>query len=100
MSNAQLELTMTQPLGGPVTVSYAFGLGNTLATFQPAITGTLGTSGASTPLYSTNQFALPGFLAFDPVASVPEAFTWVMMLIGFAGLGFAFHRSRRKPSFA
>jgi PEP-CTERM motif len=31
---------------------------------------------------------------------VPEPATWAMMLLGFAGLGFAFRRSRRKVSFA
>jgi hypothetical protein len=31
---------------------------------------------------------------------VPEPATWAMMLIGFAGLGFAFRHSRRKVSFA
>jgi hypothetical protein len=35
-----------------------------------------------------------------PVTAVPEPSTWAMMLIGFAGLGFAFHRSRRKVSMA
>jgi len=30
------------------------------------------------------------------VPGVPEPSTWAMMLIGFAGLGFAFRRSRRK----
>jgi hypothetical protein len=34
------------------------------------------------------------------IRSVPEPSTWVMMLIGFAGLGFAFRQSRRKVSFA
>jgi CHRD domain/PEP-CTERM motif len=34
------------------------------------------------------------------LGAVPEPSTWVMMLIGFAGLGFAFRRSRRKVSFA
>jgi hypothetical protein len=33
-------------------------------------------------------------------AGVPEPSTWAMMLIGFAGLGFAFRHSRRKVSFA
>ena len=33
-------------------------------------------------------------------STVPEPATWVMMLLGFAGLGFAFRRSRRKASFA
>ena len=32
--------------------------------------------------------------------TVPEPATWVMMLIGFVGLGFAFRRSRRKAAFA
>jgi hypothetical protein len=31
---------------------------------------------------------------------VPEPATWVMMLLGFAGLGFAFKQSRRKVSMA
>jgi hypothetical protein len=33
------------------------------------------------------------------VAAVPEPATWAIMLIGFLGVGFAFHRSRRKLSF-
>jgi PEP-CTERM motif len=38
---------------------------------------------------------------FTPVApGVPEPSTWALMLLGFAGLGFAFRRSRRKVSFA
>jgi PEP-CTERM motif len=32
--------------------------------------------------------------------AVPEPSTWAMMLIGFAGLGFAFRQPRRKVSFA
>jgi CHRD domain-containing protein len=34
------------------------------------------------------------------VSAVPELSTWALMLIGFAGLGFAFRHSRRKVSFA
>jgi hypothetical protein len=43
-----------------------------------------------------------GTLTFDytPTAAVPEPPTWAMMLLGFAGLGFAFRQSRRKASFA
>jgi hypothetical protein len=33
-------------------------------------------------------------------AAVPEPSTWAMMLLGFAGLAFAFRQSRRKVSFA
>jgi hypothetical protein len=41
---------------------------------------------------------LTGTLTFDftPNAAVPEPSTWAMMLLGFAGLGFAFRQSRRK----
>jgi hypothetical protein len=34
------------------------------------------------------------------VGGVPEPSTWAMMLLGFAGLAFAFRQSRRKVSFA
>jgi PEP-CTERM motif len=34
------------------------------------------------------------------ISAVPEPSTWAMMLIGFAGLGFAFRQSRRMVSFA
>jgi hypothetical protein len=30
------------------------------------------------------------------VAAVPEPSTWAMIIIGFVGLGFAFHQSRRR----
>ena len=36
----------------------------------------------------------------NPISAVPEPSTWAMMLLGFAGLGFAFRKSRRKVSFA
>jgi hypothetical protein len=36
----------------------------------------------------------------DLAAAAPEPSTWAMMLLGFAGLGFAFRQSRRKVSFA
>jgi hypothetical protein len=36
----------------------------------------------------------------DVASAVPEPSTWAMILIGFAGLGFAFRQSRRKVSLA
>jgi hypothetical protein len=42
------------------------------------------------------------FTAYEDitVTAVPEPSTWAMMLLGFAGLGFAFRQSRRKVSLA
>jgi hypothetical protein len=39
-------------------------------------------------------------LTFAAAGAVPEPSTWAMMLIGFAGLGFAFRQSRREASLA
>jgi hypothetical protein len=40
------------------------------------------------------------FTVAAAASAVPEPSTWAIMLIGFAGLGFAFRQSRRKVSFA
>jgi PEP-CTERM motif len=37
-------------------------------------------------------------LAADPLAAVPEASTWAMMLMGFAGLGLAAFRKRPRKT--
>jgi hypothetical protein len=44
----------------------------------------------------------PGVNVYDgfSTSAVPEISTWAMMLLGFAGLGFAFRRSRRRAAFA
>jgi hypothetical protein len=97
--NAQLLLTMTQASNGNITATYAFGNGNQLTSFVPDAAGTvtLGSNGSATDAYSTNQFVVPGFFGFTPVAStVPEPSTWAMMLLGFAGLGYAGYRVSRK----
>jgi PEP-CTERM motif len=40
-------------------------------------------------------------IQFSPGVATPEPSTWAMMLLGFAGLGFAFRRqSRRRASLA
>jgi hypothetical protein len=50
----------------------------------------------------TAASALPPFALLDSVSAtqgtVPEPSTWVMMVLGFAGLGYAgFRSNRRKP---
>jgi hypothetical protein len=46
----------------------------------------------------TQQF--PGGEIRGFLSAVPEPATWAMMLLGFAGLGFAFRQSQRRVSFA
>jgi hypothetical protein len=78
------------------TVSAPGGL--TLADLEPNSNGVV--SAAQTWILAVVNdcpVAAVGIIA-DPnvVPGVPEPSTWAMMLIGFAGLSFAFRRSRRK----
>jgi hypothetical protein len=50
---------------------------------------------AGPEVFNGNGFA---GVTFTAVPAVPEPSTWAMLLIGFAGLGFVFRRSRRKLS--
>jgi hypothetical protein len=59
----------------------------------PDVTVTLGRSTGGWIFASEIQF-------LGVSSAVPEPSTWAMMLIGFAGLCFAFRQSRRKVSFA
>jgi hypothetical protein len=93
------------------TYSMTFDLTNA-ATYNPAFVTLEGGTvlGAETALVAgllagetylnihTTMF--PGGEIRGFLSAVPEPQTWVMMLLGFAGLGFAFRRSRRKVSFA
>jgi hypothetical protein len=55
----------------------------------------------SETMSSTQGFGFTyAFTAAGFSGAVPEPSTWVMLLLGFAGLGFAFRRSRRKAAFA
>jgi outer membrane lipase/esterase len=51
------------------------------------------------PTATAHTLIADAFLA-EAVTAVPEPSTWAMLLIGFAGLGFACRQSRRKVSFA
>ena len=46
-------------------------------------------------LTGTHIAGIPGAAVFELTSAVPESSTWAMMLIGFAGLGFAGYRASR-----
>jgi PEP-CTERM motif len=50
--------------------------------------------------FGPNTPQLSGINFYRGVAAVPEPATWAMMLLGFAGLGFAFRHSRRNVAAA
>jgi len=94
LADPQLELALSLNTAGSdiVTAYYAFGSGNTLASFTSSLTA-FGSTAASTNMFTVKNFAVAGFQAFTPV--VPEPSTWAMMLLGFTGLGFAGYRKAR-----
>jgi uncharacterized protein (TIGR03118 family) len=59
--------------------------------------GASGPSGSPNVLYFTDGTNGQTAGLFGAITSVPEPSTWIMMLAGFAGLGFVgFHRSRKR----
>jgi PEP-CTERM motif len=69
-----------------------------------SVLNALGTTGAGpysiTAEYTITAVGAGSSNATINVSAVPEPATWGMMLLGFAGLAFAFRQSRRKVSFA
>lgn len=98
----------------PTAETFSYNLyipSNTLASvlvFAEAISaGGYPTGAIADPYIQINSnFANAGQFAFiesagivnSPVAGVPETSTWAMMLLGFAGLGFAGYRGSRKSA--
>jgi PEP-CTERM motif len=75
--------------------SLAFASGFTTGSLNITVTDLTpsGSSLAGFEYSSTSGITLP-----IPVAAVPEASTWAMMLFGFAGLGFMAYRRSRKDN--
>jgi hypothetical protein len=55
-------------------------------------------NGLLTPVlnYSGHGLGAANGAAFDPPGTIPEPSTWMMLLLGFAGLGFFGYRASRK----
>jgi PEP-CTERM motif len=60
----------------------------------------MGVGGDPNTLYFTDGIDGETHGPFGAISVVPEPSTWPMMLLGFAGLGFAFRQSPRKMLFA
>jgi hypothetical protein len=71
--------------------------GGTIAAAEAALETALV---AGNTYLNIHTMAFPGGEIRGFLSAVPEPSTWAMMLIGFAGLGFAFRGSRRNVSLA
>jgi PEP-CTERM motif len=74
---------------GALPSTYSFGFSNT---------GTWDYFVEVNPFDVGRHTHLPQKLQFNLTAAVPEPSTWVMLILGFAGLGFAAHRRQSKGS--
>ena len=82
------------------TIPIDAGIGNTPGGLWALGFGIGGSNGDPNTLYFTDGIDGETHGLFGAISAVPEPATWAMMLIGFAGLGFAFRQSQRRVSFA
>lgn len=103
------KLTLFFASGGPVVYNGSAINNGPVADGNQAGSGTNGrvsyTVTGSTPLITGARFESIGSNAFEfddmAVAAVPEPSTWMMMLLGFAAVGFSMRRKQNlRPSFA
>jgi hypothetical protein len=89
-------------LGSSSTAPSGLGAGSSSITPSGLAAGSSDVSDAGSSYGSGSVSLVATQFPFDPgigwVIAVPEASTWAMMLLGFAGLGYAGWRGSRKPA--
>jgi hypothetical protein len=116
-TNGMLSQTFSDPVGGDLTLSFYYSGEDPNTSYQYVtfdnnlVAGSLVTGATPLTFYTfdlgpgTGSDTIvfngrndPSYNTLDNVSvtsSVPEASTWAMMMLGFAGLGFAGFRARR-----
>jgi hypothetical protein len=75
------------------------GVSDAASSINPAFAGATFTADEHYVIHSVGQGSFNGGIDIA-VAAVPEPATWGMMILGFVGLAFAFHKRRRVLSVA
>ena len=86
-------ITFSQALTGPVILGVHFGAANSGAPERTQFYA-LNLAAPTTQLFLNTQGFSVGVI-IPAIGSVPEPGTWAMMLLGFAGIGFALRRRQR-----
>ena len=97
-SNIQILVTSNKSTTFPIPVTASFSI-PTIDGTNIQIQGSFAFFDAD-PIDTSGTFSLTGVSVLSLNSAIPEPSTWAMMLLGFAGLGFAGYRASRRKGVA